>query len=206
MDDAEREDHVQLALRLTDVIGPNDPRGLAARVATPIDWLESANNHDPWAQDLTAMLTALLDDLERRAWTDRGAWLTLARIIRSTYERDVAVRSSGAVAKKLAHLSHRLFMAEGLPQPSRSSDGTGEAGVPSESISEVGLAALVDAVAGQLRRNGYEPPLYTTDTSPTRPGLTVIGIVTEALHDRGVSVTYADVVRIYERSLNPGEA
>ncbi len=64
----------------------------------------------------------------------------------------------------------------------------------------MGLAALVDAVAGQLRRNGHEPPLYTTDTSPARPGLTVIGILREGLHDRGIALGYADVVRIYEEA------
>lgn len=206
VDYAEREEHVQLAARLVDVLGPSDPRGLPARVAAQLDWLENANRHDPGTQDLAAMLSALLDELERRARVDREAWLTLTRIIRATYESEIAPSSSSAVGGKLAHLSHRLFVAEDLPQPSRAPGGPSGAGSISAAVSEVGLAGLVDVVAGQLRRNGYEPPLYTTDTNLTRPGLTVVGLVSEALHDRGISISYADVVRIYEDSWSPSEA
>lgn len=206
MDYAEREEHVQLAAQLVDVVGPNDPRGLPARIATQLEWLERANRNDPWVQDLAAMLGALLDELEQRARTEREAWLILTRIIRAMYEHEAAPRLSGILGNRLGHLSHRLFVAEDLPQPGRAPGDTRGAGPIPGSVSEVGLAALVDAVAGQLRRNGYEPPLYTTDSSPTRPGLTVVGILREGLHDRGISLGYADVVRVYEDFLSRGEA
>lgn len=206
VDYAEREEQVQLAAWLVDVLGPGDSRGLPARFAAQMDGLESANRHDPRAQELAAMLSALLDELERRASTDRGAWLALTRIIGAAYERETVPGSSGAVGRRLAHLSHRLFEAENLPQPGRSAGSTLDASPTLDSVSEAGLTALVDSVAGQLRRNGYEPPLYTTDTSPKRSGLTVIGILSEALHDRGISISYADVVRVYEDSRSPSEA
>lgn len=199
MDYAEREEHVQLAAELVDIIGPNDPRGLPTRIAVQLDWLETADTRKPWAQDLASMLTALLDALEERARTDREAWFTLTRIIRATVERESAPALYSVLGKRIAALSHRLFVTEDLPQPRRGAGAAGS-GLASNPVSCAGVAVLVDAVARQLGRNGYRPPLYAREDSATRPGLTVVGILREAFTDRGVPLRYGEIVDIYEEA------
>jgi hypothetical protein len=198
MDYAEREEHVQLAAQLVDIIGPNDPRGLPARLALQLDWLDTTDTRKPWAQDLASTLIALLDALEERARADREAWLTLTRIIRATVERESTSAVSGALGSKLASLSHRLLVAADLPQPRRGLEAS-SGDVPAfGSVTSAGVAVLVDAVARQLDRNGYRPPLYVSEDSANRPGLTVVGILREAFTDRGVPLRYGDIVAIYE--------
>jgi hypothetical protein len=200
MDYAEREEHVQLAAQLVDIVGPNDPRGLPTRIALQVDWLETADARKPWAQDLASMLIALLDALQERARTDREAWFTLTRIVRAMVERESATALSGTLGNRLAALSHRLFVAADLPQPRRGSATPAGDGPASGSVSRAGVAVLVDAVARQLSRNGYRPPLYASEESSTRPGLTVVGILREAFTDRGVPLRYGEIVDIYEEA------
>jgi hypothetical protein len=198
MDYAEREEHVQLAAQLVDIIGPNDPRGLPARIVLQLDWLETTDTRKPWAQDLISMLSALLDALQGRARTDRDAWWTLTRTVRATVERESTSALSGALGSKLASLSHRLFVAADLPQPRRGLEASSGDGTAFGSVTRAGVAVLVDAVARQLGRNGHRPPLYASEDSAARPGLTVVGILREAFTDRGVPLRYGDIVDIYE--------
>lgn len=144
------------------------------------------------------MLTALLDALQQRARTDREAWFTLTRIVRATVERESATAVSGTLGNRLAALSHRLFVAADLPQPRRGAEAPSGEGPGAGSVSHAGVAVLVDAVARQLSRNGYRPPLYVSEDGPSRPGLTVVGILREAFTDRGVPLRYGEIVDIYE--------